>query len=497
MVFPIIPIVISAACILGLVIILFYSYRELRKLKIQIALSQVQLLKEINLQQELAKELTQLKEKFAHDVLYDSLTGLAGRQVFEDRLVQTLNQSKRYQLIFGVLFLDLDGFKVINEALGHDVGDELLKEVAERLKNTIRQVDSLCRFGGDQFVLILSQLSKPESAAYVAQRILDAITQPFKVRNHELFITASIGIATYPTDGDEAKILLKNADNALHQAKSRGRNTYQFYREEMHILSQRELTLSSSLQHAEVYREFSIFYQPQINLENKKIASMQALLHWEHPDFGLIALPEFLRLAENNGKIIAIGEWLLRNAFQQFQQWKKLEFCPNSIAINVSLRQVENPHFTYKLSQILQEMNIDPACLVVEVSETLLAGNVELLEKSFHMLKHLGVQTAIKDFGAGHLSLQFLKRFPIDYLKIADTLIQDISVNKESESIVKMIIALAKSLQINVIAEGVESRKQKQVLVELGCNNMQGHLFSAPFRAEEFTQDKVASCMHE
>lgn len=496
MALPLIPIVtVAVASLVG--VRLVRDYNQLINLRKLIALTEIQLYKEVEHQQVLSKELAELKAKFAHDILYDSLTGLPGRQVFEDRLIQTVNQSKRYQLTFGVLFLDLDGFKIINDALGHDVGDELLKEVAARLQSSIRKVDTISRFGGDEFIFILSQLSKPEAAVYVAQRLLNEISQPFKVRDHDLFITASIGIATYPADGDDSKTLLKNSDNALHQAKARGRNNYQFYREEMHTLSQRELMLHSCLQNTAIYREFLIFYQPQINVVTKKVICLQTSLIWQHPDYGLIPLQEFSRLAENTGKINELGEWMLRNVIQQFTKWRAQNFQMNRVAIGVSLKQLENPNFAYKVSQILQETNAESDSLVLEISEAMLPQKLDVIEKAFHMLKHLGVQISIKDFGAGFLSLQHLKRFPIDYLKIANSLIQDVTVNKDSEAIIKMIIALAQTMQITVVADGVESDKQKQLLKSLGCQIMEGNFFSAPLQASELTQDKMNSFIAE
>lgn len=488
-------IIVIVACILMLG--LYMRYRTILYQNKLTALTELHLLKHIQQQQALTNELTELKEKISHDLLHDPLTDLPGKQIFEDRLLQTLNLSQRYQLVFGILFVDIDAFKVINEALGHDVGDELLKEIAIRLQSAIRQVDTLSRFAGDKFVIILTQLSKPEAAAYVAQRLLNVVSQPVKIHNQELFITASIGVATYPSDGGDMRTLLKNADNALHQAKGRGRNTYQFYRIEMHAMSQRELMLSTALQNPAVYKDFVLFYQPQINLENKKIISMQALLHWQHPDFGLIPLQEFARIAENNSKIISIGEWALRNAFEHLKHWQTQAFCPASIAMNVTLYQLENPHFIYKISQILQEIRLDSSSLIIEISEPILIAKLDLIEKAFHMLKHLGVQIAIKDFGSGHLSLQDLRRLPIDYLKIANSLIQDVTVNKESQAIISMIIALAKSLQITVAAEGVETQKQKQLLQELGCNIMQGTFFCPPLKAEELTAEKVVTFIHD
>lgn len=463
-------------------------YLELKKLRHQLQQSHQDFELELEKRNTLHGEFIDLKTKFTQTVLYDPLTGLPGRQVFEDRMFQTINQSKRYELTFAVLFLDLDGFKIINEALGHDIGDMLLKEVGLRLQKSIRQVDTVSRFGGDKFVFMLPQLSKGQIAAYVAQRILDALAQPLLVDNQELFITGSIGISVYPIDGEDVKTLLKNADNAMHQAKARGRNAYQFYREEMHTLSHRELILSSNLQSNSIYNNFTVHYQPQLNVEKKSIACMQALLVWQHPDFGLIELPEFIRLAENSGKMAEIGEWLIQKALDQLQDWKSKEFFPNMISVTVSARQLESPHFSFKISQLLQAAGVDPGALILEISEGILASKIEVIEKVAHMLKHLGVQIAIADFGTGHLSLQDLKRFPIDYLKISGSLIQDITVNKESEAIVKMIIALAKTLQITVVADGIESQNQKTLLKDIGCVIMQGKLFSVPRPADEFTK---------
>lgn len=487
------PIVLTLA-ILWLVYRFLKDYREIRRLEKRAEQAESQLQEETRKQEELSSELTELKKQFTHSVIYDSLTGLPGRQVYKDRLLQIINQSKRYQLAFGVMFLDLDGFKVINEALGHDVGDELLKEVGVRLQGAIRQVDTISRFAGDEFVFILPQLSKPETAAYVAQRLLSVISQPFKIRDHELFITASIGIATFPSDGDTSLVLLKNADNALHQAKARGRNNFQFYREEMHTLSQRELTLSSDLQHNKIYQDFSLSYQPQIDFEKKEVCCMEVLLHWKHPDFGLIGLHDFLRLAENNGRINEVGEWILRNAIKQFQVWQNQQFYPSCISIDVSLRQLENPHFSYKLLQILQEQKVDPSVLILEISESIFY-KLDLIEKVTHMLKHMGVQIAVKDFGTGNLALQHLKRLPIDYLKISSLLTHDITINKESEAIVKMIVALANTLQITVVAEGVDTPKQKLLLKELGCHIMTGQLFGPPLKAEECTTEKFSGLL--
>jgi diguanylate cyclase (GGDEF)-like protein len=443
--------------------------------------------KELAKLQKLESDYAELNHRFSAIVLHDPVTNLISRQVLEEKLQQTINQSKRHDMIFAVLFINIDEFDVIKGALGYDAGNLLLKEVAIRLQSCIRQVDTLSRFTGDGFALILPQLAKSEMVAYAAQRFLDVMSQPFLIDSQELFITISMGISIYPVDGSEVNWLLKNADAALLQAKARGHNIYQFYREEMQVMSRRELVLNTSLRSDSIYQEFTLYYQPQLDVDQRKIVCMEALLRWQHPELGLITPGEFLRLAENSGRIIAIGEWVLRAACQQLNKWKDIGFTPN-VAVNISMRQLENPHFTYKVSQILQETNVHPECLVFEVAEGLLPSKLDLIEKSLHMLKHLGVQIAIDDFGTGNLSLQHLRRFPIDCLKIDGSLIQDITTNQESQAIVRMINLLADSLHLDVVIEGVEYPKQKQLLMELGCYTMQGHLFCRAMLPQEFTK---------
>lgn len=479
---------ISCLTIFLLTFYFIQNHRHLSQLKKQLKNTETQLHTAVTKQTVLLSELNEIKEKYTQNVLYDPLTELPRRHVFEDRLTQAIHQSERYQLTFAVLFLDIDGFKIINDALGHDVGDELLRQAALRLKKAIRQVDSVSYFGGDEFVIVLP-LAKAETAAYVAQRLLNTIADPLQIEGNELYITASIGIAVYPLDGVDAKALLTNAGNALHQAKIHGRNTYQFFHEKMQAMSKRQLRLSSRLQHSEVYHEFSIYYQPQVHSETKKIISMQALLHWQHPELGLLPLSEFLQLAENIGKINEIGEWLLRNALQQLQKWSTEGSHQDiAVAVSVSMRQLENPHFSYKISHLLQEMKVNPSSLILEISEGMVLNKIGIIENCVYMLKQLGVKIAWVDFGMGHLSLQYLKRFSIDYLKMTSSLIQDLTINTDSEAIVSMIIALANSLQITLIADGVENAEQVKKLQELGCFVMQGTFFGEPQLPQRFVE---------
>jgi diguanylate cyclase (GGDEF)-like protein len=474
-------------CIAG---IAFLTYRlvvvsqMMFHIKAKLAEKESSLSKELNKQYEANAELANLKD----NVLYDVLTGLPGRQIFEDRFQQTLNQCKRYNMMFAVLILDLDEFEVIKNALGLDASETLFKEVANRLRVGVRQIDTVSRLNAGEFVIILSQIAKAETCAYAARRLLDMVAEPFQIQNQELFLTASIGIALYPMDGDSITLLLKNAENALYQAKSNGCNSYQFYREEMRVISQRTLTLRSNLRSETVYQDFRIYYQPQLNIDTKTIVCMDSSLHWQHHSFGLIPEKEFLHIAENNDAIIAIDEWMLRQVCQQMHQWTEPSSTPLTVSVKISIKQLKHPHFVNKVFQILQETNIEPASLLLEFSEKIFANNLETVEKTLHKLKHLGVQIGINNFGTENMALQNFRRFPVDFLKISPALIQDVTVNKESEAIVKMIVALAASLNRRVIAEGVDSQNQKNLLKEMGCFFMEGSYFSKPILAQEFSE---------
>lgn len=472
----------------GIILIstLFYAMQFLH-LKKALHSRELELKNRMEVQKQLNSEITDLKHQVESTIVNDALTGLPGRHIFDDRLMQVLNQSKRHNLIFAILFLGLDGFEMVNDALGMDVGDELLREVAIRLRSSVRKMDTICRFGGDSFVLLLPQLSKPETAAYVAQRLLDAIAQPFKLHGQEVFITASIGIAVHPIDGDEMAALIRFADSALHQAKLRGHNHYQFYRKEMYGLSQREFALNTDLRRATLYQELHLYYQPLVDLESKKIINMSTVLRWQHPDFGLMDADVFMHLAENSGIAIPIGEWVLRSACQQFQAWDALGFNPNSVSVTVTLRQLENPHFTYRVLQIIQENKMNPSCIVFEISENVLSTQSNLVEKNLHMFKQMGVRLGINDLGTGNIALQHLRHFPIDTIKISKPLIHDVTINQEAEAIVKLLIALGDTLKLKVIADGVDSQHQKQVLQQLGCRYMQGQYFSKPLLSRDFT----------
>ena len=439
----------------------------------------------------LSLTVSEQKAQIESAMMLDIVTQLPTRVVLEDRISQAISQSQRYHLTFGMMILELGELKRVNAVLGYQGGDVLLREVAERLRSCVRHVDTVSRYSGNGFAFLLPQLSKAESAAYVAQRLVDAMAQPFMIGEVELFLTGSVGISIYPVDGGNKQNLLRNAETALHQAKLRGCGSFQFYKQEMYVQGRRELLLSSRLRSPDIFHELTIFYQPQISVEERKIVCMEALLRWQHPDYGLIGPREFLTLAENNGTMVAIGEWVLRKSCEQLQSWRREGFDPESISVNVSLRQLDNPQFVHKVSQILHETKTKPSELTIEISESILLPQFDLVEKTLNMLRYLGVRVAVDDFGIGFVSLQHLREFPLNCLKIDGSLVQD-SVNKpESVAIIKMIIALANSLALSVVAEGVETEEQKKLMAELGCGRMQGHLFCLPLKPQEFTHPIV------
>ncbi len=465
-----------------------YLSKKLHAIKSKYESANEKLAEEISKEKVFANELGKLQEKLQQNILSDELTHLPSKQVFEDRFNQAMHQASRYQLLFGIMFVDLDDFKTINDALGYDIGDQLLKQVAARLQDVLRQVDTVTRFAGDKFVLLLPQIAKQESCAFIAKRILDSIAIPYRINEQQLFLTASIGVAVYPNDGESYQFLLKAADTALNQAKARGSNGYDFYHEKMRELTQRQLKLNSSLHEASVYDEFTIYYQPIVNTKTKSIVCMEALLRWQHPELGLVTPEEFLKLAEQNNKIVEIGERVLQMACKQFQEWQRNHFHVEQLAVNVSLKQLENPHFSFQVSQILKNLEMNPASLILEVTDGVF-HRAELLNKSLQMLSQIGVKIAVDDLGTGSLSFKELRNFPINYLKVDGVLVREITHKPESESIVKMISLLADTLNQRLIAEGVETMEQRHAIERIGCFEMQGHLFSPPRHPNEFTQD--------
>ncbi|QOX77942.1 EAL domain-containing protein [Trichlorobacter lovleyi] len=437
---------------------------------------------------------TKAEQEIHHLANYDSLTGLPNRNLLHDRLQQAIVQAARVQGSVGVLFLDLDRFKGVNELLGHRAGDQLLRTVAERLRVCVRESDTLARAGGDEFVIILSVVSDEDGISSAASKILAIISEPFVIEERELYLTASIGVAVYPTDGADVQSLLKHADLAMYQAKDMDRNNFQFFSSDLNVKVMERMVLESSLRRALERDEFKLLYQPQVDVISGSVVGFEALLRWHHPDLGTISPEKFIPLAEETGLILSIGEWVLRNACRQAKAWQDAGLKPVRMAVNLSGRQ-----FRMKLDQvvaaILLETGFDPHWLELELTESILmrnaSENIELLQA----LTAMGCSLSIDDFGTGYSSLSYLKHFPLERLKIDRSFVRDVTTNPDDMAIAKIIIDMAHTLKMEVTAEGVEEREQLELLQCYGCREMQGFLFSRPVpaeKAEEFLRKGIS-----
>lgn len=433
-------------------------------------------------------ERSRAEEKIRYQAMHDLLTGLPNRVLFHDRLSLALANVHRRQGMLAVMFLDLDRFKTINDTLGHAVGDRLLQDIAKRLTAFLREGDSVARWGGDEFTLLLPQIIDPDEAAKIAQRILEASRPVFNLEGHQLHITSSIGIALYPNDGKDAETLLKNADTALYSAKERGRNNYQLYTSTMNSQASELLTLENNLHHALEREEFVVYYQPQVNINTWKITGMEALLRWQHPKLGLLSPKIFIPLAEENGLIVPIGEWVLRTACAQNKAWQDLGLTPLCIAVNLSVRQFQQPELVAMVARVLVETGLAPHFLELEITETTAMQDVDFTTTILSELQQMGIYVAMDDFGTGYSSLSHLKRFPLHTIKIDQSFIRDLAVNQDDRAIATAVIALGHGLDLNVVAEGVETEAQLDCLRSLQCAEMQGYLFSRPLSVENATK---------
>jgi diguanylate cyclase (GGDEF)-like protein len=416
---------------------------------------------------------------------YDGLTGLPNRLLFLDRLNQTMAQAHRNERLVAVMLLDLDRFKAINDTLGHTMGDLLLKSVAERLVSCVREDDTVARLGGDEFTILLPEIRYIQDAAAVAQKILDTFARPFLLDGHEVFIGTSIGISFYPFH-EELNALLRNADTAMYEAKRHGGNTYQFYTEEMSTVSLRRLSLEGALHRALERGEFVLHYQPLVDLIRGEIVGAEALVRWRHPELGLLGPMEFIPLAEENGLIVPIGEWVLRTACAQVRAWQEAGLRPIRVAVNLSARQFYQKDLVGFVTRILEQTGLDSRYLELEITESCLIQNTQMMIALLTELNRLGVRFSIDDFGTGYSSLSYLKRFPVDTLKIDRSFVCDIGTDPDDAAIVKAIIVLAQSLEMHVVAEGVETQTQLDFLRTYQCNEVQGYLISRPLPAEDF-----------
>lgn len=420
---------------------------------------------------------------------YDSLTGLPNRALFRDRLVHAIARADRDNHMLALMFIDLDRFKTINDTLGHHVGDLLLKNVAERIRSCIREEDTAARLGGDEFTVILEHIVSPEDASSVAQKIIDELSLPLNLLGNEAYVTASIGISIYPADKTDMDGLLKNADAAMYNAKETGRNNFQFYAEEMNVKALGRLELENSLRHALERDEFVLHYQPKISLDSGEIAGMEALLRWVHPQRGVVSPLEFIPLLEKTGLINEVGNWLIRAACKQNKRWIDAGFPPMRVAVNLSAKQFQHNNLLEHVSRALADSGLSGDYLELEVTENLLMQNPDYTIDVLYRMGAMGVvRIDMDDFGTGYSSLNSLKRFPISTVKIDKSFVQGIPDKAEDVAIVTAVIAMAKSLKLRVIAEGVENEDQLAMLSKLGCDEIQGYVLSRPLPAEDFTE---------
>jgi len=417
---------------------------------------------------------------------HDSLTELPNRVVFNDRLTQAIAMAHRHRDKLAVLFLDLDRFKNINDTLGHDIGDRLLQAVAQRLRGCVRSSDTVSRQGGDEFVILLAELTHAQDAAVCAEKMLLMLSTPYRIDHHNLYLTASIGIVTYPGDGTDTETLLRHADFAMYHAKNRGRNNYQFFESEMNLRALERQSLEDGLRHAIERQQLVLYYQPIANLRTRAIVGAEALLRWRHPQRGLVLPAQFMPIAEESGFILSIGRWVLRAACEQLRIWQDAGLAGMRIAINVSAVELRDRDFVAGVRAVLVETGVAPHHVELELTETFLMQDWTATAAVLHALREAGVRLALDDFGTGYSSLSHLKRFPIDTLKIDQAFVRDIASNAEDAAIVGLVISMGRSLNMHVVAEGVETPEELAALLEHGCTEGQGHYLGGAMEALEF-----------
>jgi diguanylate cyclase (GGDEF)-like protein/PAS domain S-box-containing protein len=418
----------------------------------------------------------------------DSLTGLANRILFRDRLEQALKNIQRKQSRAALLYLDLDQFKRINDSLGHDVGDALLMQVAERLRNCVRHQDTVARMGGDEFVILLTDVDGMAGASAVARKILETMRHSHKLLRHEIIITPSIGITLAPDDSLNADILLKNADLAMYRAKSQGRNNFQFFTEEMNTRVLDQLLMENELRQAIASEELRLQFQPQVDLQYGKLVGVEALVRWQHPQKGLLGPDKFVPVAEETGLIVPLGEWVLRNACREWHMMEKIGLGSVRLAVNLSARQFRDPDLIDMIQKILDITGFKPIQLELEITETILMENIEHAIETLGRIKALGISITIDDFGTGYSSLNYLKRLPLDALKIDKSFITDIPQSKDDMAIAAAVIAMAHKLKLKVVAEGVQNEAQRAFLLSNQCDIAQGYMIGKPMEAKEFME---------
>lgn len=434
----------------------------------------------------MAASLKRANDELKRLALHDPLTTLPNRLLLEDRIEQAVAHAGRGKHHCAVLFVDLDRFKMVNDSLGHFVGDELLRAVAARLQGLVRGEDTVSRLGGDEFVLLLREVADIEDASSVAAKIIEALREPFRVHEQELYVTPSIGVSVFPVHGDKAQMLITRADAAMYNAKQAGRNNYQVFASEMSTFFPERLMLENDLRRAISRGEFELHYQPKVDVNEGRIVGMEALLRWQHPQKGLIPPQEFIPLAEDTGLIVPIGAWVIQEACAQNRAWQKAGMPHLRVAVNISGVQFRQKDLLDTIARALEAAGLAPECLEIEITESVVMQNASEAIVTLEKVSGMGIHVSIDDFGTGYSSLSYLKRFPIDKLKIDRSFIRDISSDMDDAAIVRATIALAHNLRLKVVAEGVETADQLQFLRSLGCDEYQGYFKSRPLAAIEF-----------
>ena len=436
----------------------------------------------------LAQDVTEQKraaERINDLAYYDELTGLPNRMLFRDRLSHACIESDRKERLVGVMFLDVDHFKDVNDTLGHEAGDILLHALAQRLQGCMRASDTVARFGGDEFAVLFSDVGHVDDVVQVAQHVVDGFKEPFDIHGQKLFVTISMGITLYPLDDGDIDALLRNADSAMYAAKAAGRNCYRFYAAAMTERVTERLAMQTGLHHALDRREFILHYQPQLNIESQRISGVEALVRWQHPERGMVSPAQFIPVAEETGLIVPLGDWILRTACQQAKAWQDQGLPQMCVAVNLSARQFKEPLFQQRVLEILKETGLDPRHLELEITESILVDGLESVKTTLQAFKRTGIVISLDDFGTGYSSLSYLKQFPIDKLKIDQSFVRDVLTNASDASLVRAIIAMAQALGLRSIAEGVETQAQLEFLRAEGCDEIQGYHLAKPLPAQQ------------
>jgi diguanylate cyclase (GGDEF)-like protein/PAS domain S-box-containing protein len=429
-----------------------------------------------------------MEMRMAHLAQHDFLTGLPNRMLFSDRVRHTVAAAPRHSKKVAVLFLDLDGFKHINDSLGHAVGDKLLQSISKRLVTCVRSGDTVSRQGGDEFVVLLSEMEKSEDAAVTARRMLQAVAKAHSIGAHDLHVTASIGVSVYPDDGMDSETLIKNADTAMYQAKENGRQNYQFFRPVMNVRAVERQSIEESLRSAFRRNQFSVHYQPKINLKSGRISGAEALLRWTHPTLGPISPSRFIPVSEDCGLILQIGNWVRREACKQARSWLDAKLPLGAIAVNISAMEFRDDRFLDDIFRVLDETRLDPRCLELELTESALMKHKESTKSILNALRAKGVQLAVDDFGTGYSSLSYLRKFSIDAIKIDQSFIRQLTTAPDDTTIVTAMIGMGRSLKLRVVAEGVETQQELDFLKAHQCDEAQGYYFSPPVPPQKFAQ---------